>query len=116
MSRTYRKSHSDYGFRKKWIDELVIRHSNDALMAYEKEYYQSIINKKDFKNALLKKYHHSDGKGYISYSSNPGWWNHLYQETKLRRITRDILNKVILLEDLDDTPIIPKKVYVPYYW
>lgn len=116
MSRTYRKSNVEFGFRKNRINDLVTRHENQELMDYEVKHYQPIINKKNFKQALLKKYYHSDGHGYVDYSRNPGWWNHIYGEVKLRRISRDILKKVILLKDLEDTPIIPEKVYVPYYW
>lgn len=116
MSRTYRKSNSEYGFRKKRIDDLILRYENDELFNHEKTYYQSILNSKNFKQALLKKYHISDGRGYINYSRNPGWWNHLYQETKIRAITQNRLRKIHFLVDLDDAPIIPEKVYVPYYW
>lgn len=110
MSRTYRNLRYKSGFNKGLLDDLISRHSDNDLYNYELTKYQSIINRKDFKRVLIKKYHSSDCIHF--YEFRKPRWVIKKQECKLRRITRDILKKI---DSLEDIPIIPNKVLVPYY-
>lgn len=110
MSRTYRSLRYNVGFKKDSIDAIVNRYSTNTLYQYEITKYQSILNAKDFKRALVLKYFSTDKKHFYQFIKPK--WVLKQQERKLRRITKRKLSKITSLED---TPDIPNEVIIPYY-
>lgn len=102
MSRTYRRRAGDIEWhrrdlRKEWWIEYL---------------YPGLPNEVGKKRADAR--FHSDN---LRAMSTPSWWVREYMTAPQRQEVRRLVRKVLLMSDLEDTPLFPlaKKPHL-YYW
>lgn len=101
MSRTYRRRVEEQWFKdnlrdEKWLSYLYVDLPIDVVRKRYRAHY------------------HSDSYRCMS---TPSWWVNVQMTRPQRQQVRRLLSKVMLLRDLEDTPLFPlgKKPH-EYYW